>query len=495
MTLLFSESLSAEGKGHIVVTSTIETKTEQVCSTDTEPWLLAHEAFPEVVARSRRRLGGVALSSQLEVQPVIEFTANSTTLLANIHNAALGDERAYQSVLTNIETDMAERLYKSGHQTEVQLQIQDGVLAQSGNALADIQMNALRYTELNEVMRARTKQELENVYTFEELLKAGVLDTHNAVVFSLCPQDKQTIEQYHFYKDTASCSIQLLEKTASNDVKLQTALVAGKATPTSPRHDRRAVEQLVQCYGDDALQLADEDDSLRAILLVPKTDMPRGVLDIVRRYDEAVGSGVFYGKQIDALASNYESHRAECAQKAKYLSKLAHQVADQLMAEASQLDNPVAALKRLNDLNEELLVLQAVQAPSNTTLAIDENVFGQESAGYIRIARERILSGDTTDDGSALRQAIKTADSSSCPMNFSSQDDASESSQSSLPSSIAERKYMRCPYCGASQFGDPCARVLQCYSCSAKVVDGKVKSRGDGRKKHKKKSKMTSSWL
>lgn len=477
------------------MTSTIETKTEQARNIDTERWLLAHEAYPEVIAESRQRLGGVALSQHVEVRPIVETAANPTTLLANIQSAARGDKDAYQSVLTNIETDMAERLYKSGHQTKVQLQIEDGVLSQSGNVLADIQMNALRYTELNEVMRARTKQELENVYTFEGLLKAGVLDTHNAVVFSLCPQDEQTVEQYHFYKDTASCSVQLLEKTGDNEATLQTALVAGKSTPTSPRHDQRAVEQLVQRYGDDALQLADENESLRAIMLVPKTDMPSGVLDMVRRYDEAVGSGVFYGKQADASADDYESHRAECARKAKYLSKLARQVADQLMAEAGQLDNPMAALKRLNDLNEELLVLQAAQAFNDTTLDIDENVFGKESAGHIRIARERILSGDTAGGGSALQQAIKTADSSSCPMNFSSNDDESEASQSSLSSSISERKYMRCPFCGAGQFGDPCARMLQCHSCSAKVVDGKVTSRGNGGKTRKKKPKTTSSWF
>ncbi len=42
-------------------------------------------------------------------------------------------------------------------------------------------------------------------------------------------------------------------------------------------------------------------------------------------------------------------------------------------------------------------------------------------------------------------------------------------------------KKMSCPFCGASQYGDPCASRLYCPSCTAEVRDGKVISDGRAR--------------
>lgn len=45
-----------------------------------------------------------------------------------------------------------------------------------------------------------------------------------------------------------------------------------------------------------------------------------------------------------------------------------------------------------------------------------------------------------------------------------------------------EKIKMNCPFCGASQYGDPCAAQLKCGVCEAEVQDGKVVSRGNGGK-------------
>lgn len=45
---------------------------------------------------------------------------------------------------------------------------------------------------------------------------------------------------------------------------------------------------------------------------------------------------------------------------------------------------------------------------------------------------------------------------------------------------ISTKKWMKCPHCSAKVFGDPCAKVLSCWDCSAKVKNGKVVSTGDG---------------
>ncbi len=455
-------------------------------------WRIAHEVYPEIVAEAQRKLGQVALGRYVEVEPISEIKTNETTLLANIEKARHGDEQAHRSVLINVETDMAERLYKSGHVTEVHLQIENGSLAQSGSKLADIQMNALRYTQLNGVMLRRTAQELENVHTFEGLINASVLDTHNAVVFSLCPDDEGTINDYNFYKDTASCSVQFLQQNSDSDVLLQTALVAGKATPEAPRHDKAAIDQLImQASGEDAVRLSNHDDSLRYIMLLPKSDTPNGIIDVVRHYDEAVGSNVFYGLSAAPGLADYEIHQEACDQKARYIKQLAFGVAQQLIAESPGIDRPLDALKRLNDLSEASLVRAAAEV---FDLDIDESVFGESAARSIRESRELRLAGDEGGAARATEEAIRTADSGSCPMNFSGGNKEGDGQQASVLDSISQHKFMRCPFCRAGQYGDPCARVLACHNCSARVVDGKVTSRGNGGKSKKNKLKQTSSW-
>ncbi|HLG91248.1 MAG TPA: hypothetical protein VI336_03780 [Candidatus Saccharimonadales bacterium] len=53
--------------------------------------------------------------------------------------------------------------------------------------------------------------------------------------------------------------------------------------------------------------------------------------------------------------------------------------------------------------------------------------------------------------------------------------------------SIFGRK-MSCPFCGATQYGDHCSPNQFCSNCSAQVVNGRVLSKGNGRKKTKKDS-------
>jgi len=50
-----------------------------------------------------------------------------------------------------------------------------------------------------------------------------------------------------------------------------------------------------------------------------------------------------------------------------------------------------------------------------------------------------------------------------------------------------EKINMTCPFCGATQHGDPCAASIQCSECEAKIEDGVVLSRGKGPKKARQK--------
>jgi hypothetical protein len=58
----------------------------------------------------------------------------------------------------------------------------------------------------------------------------------------------------------------------------------------------------------------------------------------------------------------------------------------------------------------------------------------------------------------------------------------------------SKKKLMTCPFCSAKVFGDPCARVLSCGDCRAKVVDGKVVSKGNGGAKARENRKTSVDW-
>lgn len=58
--------------------------------------------------------------------------------------------------------------------------------------------------------------------------------------------------------------------------------------------------------------------------------------------------------------------------------------------------------------------------------------------------------------------------------------EAGYGNQSESSEASTGKKHMSCPFCTAKVYDDPCARVLKCYDCKAKVVDGQVVSKGDG---------------
>lgn len=397
-------------------------------------WRLAHEAHPVSVENARLRaerlIGSIATSETVAV----DTEPNPTTLLANVQLAALGDALSRQSLGVNIGTAAAEILYKAGHKTSVLIDIQDGKLTQSGQDVSDIQANALRYSTLNPIMKKRTAQELENVFTFENLIASGAMDSHDAVVFSFCPKDSKTMKDYGFFADTATCSAQMMRLQDGQTVELETALLAGKRNPNAPRHDVRAVETIARENGAEVL-LDDVDEGTSYIMLVPKESAPNGIVDIVAQYDVAVG-GVFYGQEIESgEAQDYQVHASECERQNKSFSGTVEKVTKQLLAEAHTLKTPLDAIKRLHKLTEQHLVANAVNDG-----AIDAHVFGPESAGYITSARSLMESGDQKGALTMQQKAIETAVSSTCPLFGGADSSDSEKNILDMPK-VGEDRY------------------------------------------------------
>lgn len=442
-------------------------------SVECEPtWMLAELAYPELERQARLKaaefIGRLAMEQQVSVEPIQE-PHDDATLMAAIQMAALGDCESRQVVKTNVATDVDERLFKKGHQTEVDLLFENG-LSQNGRKLIDIHKNTLKYMPLNHVMRRRTEAELHIVLLVEELIGYGVLEENDVVVFEPTPADAATRRDYRFFTGTDSLSIQYIKGSGKHYV-METAFVAGKVRPDAPRHDLAAINKLTAENGA-AIKLANADDVSR-VMLVPKTPAS-GVHEIVQKLDDVTG-GTFYGE--DKPQQDYLAYREVCRERTRSFEEIVEAITAQLLSEAAAFESPMEAIERLDELSERFCVRRAT-----TDITIEARIFGQEAAMHIEQARLHAANGDEAKANAALRDAQRTASSSSCPL-FKGSDDGGDKKDDGSDNE-SENKWMNCPHCSAKVFGDPCAKVLVCWDCKAKVINGTT-FKGDGGSKRR----------
>ncbi|MBP7807131.1 hypothetical protein KA047_01400 [Candidatus Saccharibacteria bacterium] len=454
---------------------------QQPVETLPQAWLRADVVFPELAERSRQQcaeqLGTLVMSDCVEVAYLAE-DLEPTTLQASIQLAAQGDVASRELVKSNVSTDMYERLFKIG-KTRTRLDVANHRLEQHGRAVSDIQLNTFRHTYLDETMQRRSRAELTNILLFEQLIPTGVFETHYALVWSPATEDQQTKEEFGFYQDTESCSVQLLE-VKGNEATLETALVAGKADADSPRHDLEAIHAIAHQNGI-MLNEHNADGMLQYVMLVPKTAAPHGMDSIVEMYDTAVG-GTFYGEA--KPTQDYVVYGQECLDRAESFDGIVEIITNQLLSEAAAFATPIEAIMRLDELSQWYGVKRAVNDTS-----IDAAVFGQQSALHINEARLAHEQGDKAAVDRATRSAQATADSSSCPLAksmFEKAQQTDDDTNNEDGEATGKRKWMKCPHCDAKVFDDPCARVLACWDCHALVVNGKVCSTGNGGSKKRK---------
>lgn len=445
-------------------------------------WLLVSEALPgieiEAVQKGLRFLGSVAIRGAIETASV-EEVGHESTLMAAVQFGALGDQASKGFVKNNVATDVAERVFKAGHQTRVHMNFKDGALFQKGRRLMDVHRNTLEHTVLIPEMLRRTTYEMTNVLTFEQLYAQGIFETHDAVVFSPS-STAMTLEQkrsYGFFLDTESCSIQRLSANGDSAM-LETALVAGKRTRDSERHDIGAIQRLLKSRGIETT-LADGTEAVKHIILIPKGEIS-GVEDIVAWFDSMAG-GTFYGQE--KPQQNYRAYAQECQERSDSFGDMVDAITAQLMEEAHTFKTPLDAVMRLDKLSEQHCLKRSV-----TDTTIDTAVFGAKAALDIEETRFFLEIGDRARAERAFENALKNSDSSSCPLfkGASSEGDPEGKDGRSEDGETSEEKWMTCPFCSAKVFGDPCAENLTCNDCIAAVYKGQVISQGNGgsRKRH-----------
>lgn len=438
----------------------------------TEQWLAARQAFPEVAQMADQRtawfLGGLALQGEVSVERVTD-PSNESTLMAAVQLAALGDKQSEQVVFNNVSSDVVERMQRVAAQTKIKLQITGNEFRQEQRSLIDVNQNTFLHTVLNAEMFGRATSQLKNGHLFNGLLEAGVFEKYDALVFEPCSTDEQTKRDYNFFQDTDSMSVQLL-KVEGHGAVLETALVAGKKTPDSPRHDMEMIKVLAE---SKQLELVptEVNGMVQYVMLLPKKDTPRNIEDVVAECDDITGT--FYGQA--KPRQDYREYAKQCYELNESFNDIVETITATLLNEAHAFTSPIEVIHRLDYLSGRLCVRRA-----RTDKRIDLMVFGAEAAMHIDEARAFYEAGDVERGNQAMQKAHQADTSGSCPLfkelsSMRSKDDGSGNSEEEK----SEAKWMNCPHCEARVFADPCAKILKCWDCKAAVIHG-VTIAGDG---------------
>ena len=443
------------------------------------------QLVPELAAdvftrhQAARFIGRVALEPTVAPPEVVPGRVGS--LHEALQRAHAGDENARQLIITNARTDVVERTIKAGHIMAVELEVDpQGKVWQHGQTMDSIQANTLTYAADQPAMRRRSEAEVRNSFRIENLNRQGLLADYAFVVFSRAADDMTTpaMTDAGFFTDTMSCAIQLTTANESG-LTMESAFVAGVAEAGQNRHDQAAVAGVVERLGVE-MDSQSATEMLDTPLLIHKSRLPNGVVDLVKLYDEAAG-GTWFGEA--KPRQDYPAYRAVCSQReASFAPKVAAIVAE-LIAEAPLITTPVAAIQRLHKISEKHMVEQAVSDSS-----INPSVFGTIAATHIEQARAYQELGQTAQAQSATGKAQNTAKSSSCPtavkLTAEGVGDEVGSEGDGSKVSTGKKERMTCPFCGdKNQSGDPCSPNQHCNNCQARVVGGKVVSKGNGGKK------------
>ena len=318
-------------------------------------------------------------------------------------------------VRENVATDAMERLFKAGNIIKTKLQVDaNGDIYQHGQKMDDVHKNAYQMMPDDPIITPRTKAEANNGARIKYLREQGYLKDYVYVVMSMCAEgvsDKE-LDERNFFSLTKSMSLQA---TWEDDgiLKGENAFVAGVADEHSERHDRELIERFgarlgVDYRGKSAAQIIDGG------MLIPKSEIPNGVVDVVKELDEDNG-GTFFGQ--NKPVQDYVEFKEFCRKREASFEHNIDEITDALIAEAGKFANPTEASKRLGKLVEARMVKRAIKDES-----IDIRIFGEDSAQHIETARELESQGMYQQAAQQVAMAQQLAKSGSCPsaMNTSS---------------------------------------------------------------------------
>ena len=389
--------------------------------------------------RTAHFIGSVLLEETTELQPL---TTHRMSLMDAVHEARQGNEEALNMVRINAATDVMERTFKAGHITEISIaQDEHGTLFQFGQPLEEVYANSFRYMEPSPCMQKRLEAEALNGHRIQAYASSGVLEDYAFVVFSLVPDDMDTkaAKQEGFFTDTMSGVIQVTTKKG-DEITVESAFVAGKHDDSHERHDISSIENMLLDLGIN-YEGKSTTEILSQPLLIHKSIISRGVIDLVERYDAQTES--FFGQKQPTQA--YDKYRELCQDRERSMQEVSDRVTKRLIESADFLTSPTLASALLNKISEEETLQRALIDTS-----IDPQVYGQQAAQHIFDARILLAQGKIVESNESMDSAKATAQSSSCAGNLKqlsqeTQNTACETSPTCKE--VKDGEHVKCPGC------------------------------------------------
>lgn len=448
--------------------------------------------------RASSLIGGIALETLIDTEPVAEFDIESnvpSNLAEALDRARSGDVHAEKMIRSNVTTDYLERAYKFGFVSEVELEKRpDGEIVQYGQSIEKVHVNSLVYIG-NEKMKQRAKIETLNSVRDKHYVNTGLLKDNARVTVSLVHEDMsdEEAEEVGFFVPTKSISIQVMTEREDGQLVIQSAFVAGRENQSDEPFDKLAVVELARMFGVD-YQGQTTEQILSRPWLVDKKLLPDLSVSVVERFDEAAeavtGKKKFFGRDI---ATSQKTHNyIEKAQKSKQIaSEMKHDI-DKVVQDLIlfRTDSPTAATEKLAELNDELVKRRIVADTS-----IDARVLGIETAYHVEHARaliriDAINQQQLQREMSLLQLKINEGSSNSCPGGasnrknslegdmFASVNDINDEQTDSDSKMTEDCEFIskECPKCGEKNVKTECKKGVYYGDCGCSS-DGKTSSK------------------
>lgn len=339
-----------------------------------------------------KRVGNIALSS--------EMISSEPTL----YEAIRSGNRAF--IEENARTDVIERTFKAGHIMKVRQRLNGrGQIEQHGQTSEQTQINTLRYANANPLMKPRVRAETKNMYYIDLLRRSGLLEENYAVVVSLCPNaDNTTLDKLGFFSFSKSLAIQATT-VEQGDITTESAFIAGVKHDGTERYDHKTAVDFGKRFGEDWRGLNDAQIISR-VLLIPKSSMPNGVIDLAQVWDDLAG-GTFFGR--DVPRQDYGRYLQLCRQREQGFEPAVQKIVSDLISIAPTLEGPLDAVEALHKISEKHTLDKAL-----TDRTIDPRVFGAKAALDLEEARFHYDRGNVQLVQLSMHKALKNAASGSC---------------------------------------------------------------------------------
>ncbi len=387
--------------------------------------------------RCQKFIGSIAVVNEVLDSSESYRTAN---LMEALHKAETGDPEAIKLVAANIRTDLIERRYKAGVVVESELEEDgDGSLRQFGQSMRDVYGNTLSYTVPGSEAAQRAPIEALNGHRIEDLRLQGYLEDHYFVVFSTCPEGMtdEELDKNNYFSATKTAALQLTYEI-NGSPKVESAFVAGVAEPGADRHDLQALREVAAHFSIDYSDL-DPRQILNRPMLIPKSLLPNGLLDIVKMYDQAAG-GTFFGQA--KPVQNYEEYKIFCQKRERELEPLVRKIMSEMLA-GPRVKTPLEAVKLLDELSRRYTFDAAL-----TDNSIDRQIFGPASAAYLEEYDRLAQQGNHEAAQDVLAKARQADASFSCPAAWlKSEADMAEGSEAKTSATESTAGKIRCIKC------------------------------------------------